>query len=87
MNRNVDAGYDQQWPEHKGNNVVCAVYGVHSVCVVDVQDGEQAAQVVNTDGGDNKDNGHGFTSGGSGNCSSVHARTFAPFPCVGSPPH
>ena len=34
--------------------------------VVDVQDGEQAAQVVNTDGGDNKDNGHGVTSGGLG---------------------
>lgn len=64
MNRNVDAGYDQQRPENKGDNVVRAVYGVHLVCVVDVQDGEQAAQVVNTDGGDNKDNGHGFTSGG-----------------------
>lgn len=43
INRNADAGYDQQRPENKDNNVVCAVYGVHSVCVVDAQDGEQAA--------------------------------------------
>ena len=64
INRNADAGYDQQRPENKDNNVVCAVYGIHSVCVVDVQDGEQAAQVVTADGGDNKDNSHGFTSGG-----------------------
>ena len=59
----ADTAKHEQRPENKGNNVVCAVYGVHSVCVVDVQDGEQAAQVVNTDGGDNKDNGHGVTSG------------------------
>ena len=62
IKRNADAGYDQQGPKNKGNNVVCAVYGVHSVCVVDVQDGEQAAQVVNADGDDKKDNGHGVTS-------------------------
>lgn len=66
IKRNADAGYNQQRPKNKGNNVVCAVHGFHSVCVVDVQDGKQAAQVVNTDGGDNKDDGHGVTSGGLG---------------------
>ena len=66
IKRDADAGYNQQRPENKDNDVACAVYSVHSVCVVDVQDGEQAAQVVNTYGGDNKDNGHGVTSGGLG---------------------
>ena len=66
IKRDADTTKHEQGPEHKGNNVVCAIYGVHSVCVIDVQDGEQAAQVINTDGGDNKDNGHGVTSGGSG---------------------
>lgn len=63
---NADTAKQEQGPEHKGNNVICAVYGVQTVCAVDVQDGEQAAQVVNTDGGDNKDNGHVVTSGGLG---------------------
>lgn len=66
INRHADAGDDQQRPENKCYYVVCTIYGSQAVRVVEVQDGEQAAQVIDADGEDDENNGHGFTSGGLG---------------------